>query len=182
MLCENCNENEANVRYMQIVNGQKKEMTLCDKCARELGINNIDFNLPIDFASFLGEFLNDYNSTALLPSFEKREELKCDTCGLTYDDFIASGKFGCADCYEKLSERIDFVLKKLHGSNIHTGKKAKNIVANIKRVDTPAKETQKKLTKNDKLIKLQEDLKIAITEERYEDAAMLRDKIKKLIN
>ena len=55
-------------------------------------------------------------------------------------------------------------------------------MANIKRVDTPAKETQKKLTKNDKLIKLQEDLKIAITEERYEDAAMLRDKIKKLIN
>ena len=34
MLCENCGENEANVRYTQIVNGVKKEMKLCDKCAK----------------------------------------------------------------------------------------------------------------------------------------------------
>ena len=38
MLCENCGENEANVRYTQIVNGVKKEMHLCDKCSKELGI------------------------------------------------------------------------------------------------------------------------------------------------
>ena len=37
MLCQNCGENEANVRYTQIINGEKKEMVLCDKCSKELG-------------------------------------------------------------------------------------------------------------------------------------------------
>lgn len=180
MLCQNCGENEANVRYMQIINGQKKEMILCERCARDLGVSNIDFNLPIDFASFLGEFLNDYNSHNLLPSFEKRDELKCKTCGLTYDDFISSGKFGCADCYDEFSERMDFVLKKLHGNNIHTGKKTKNIITKSENSNSKIpKATIKKPTKKDNLEKLQEDLKIAITEERYEDAAKIRDEIKK---
>lgn len=181
MLCQNCGENEANVRYMQIINGQKKEMILCEKCARGIGVDNISFNLPIDFTSFLGEFLNDYNNATLLPSFEKRDELKCKTCGLTYDDFINSGKFGCEDCYDEFSERIDFVLKKLHGNNIHTGKKAKTIISKTEPLDNAlVKETQKKPTKKDNLIKLQEELKMAIREERYEDAAKLRDEIKKL--
>ena len=187
MLCQNCGNQEANVRYMQIINGQKKEMILCEGCARVLGVDNIDFNLPIDFASFLGEFLNDYNTTALLPSFEKADELKCNTCGLTYDDFVSSGKFGCADCYNAFVEKIDFVLKKLHGNNIHTGKKTKNIVVNTENLeDVPVKETKKKKADmeirpyKDNLMNLQEDLKAAIREERYEDAAGIRDEIKKL--
>ena len=59
MLCENCGENEANVRYTQIVNGVKKEMKLCDKCADELGIGEMDFNMPINLSSFLSDFFLD---------------------------------------------------------------------------------------------------------------------------
>ena len=41
MLCQNCGKNEVNFRYTQIVNGVKKEMALCDKCAKELGLETI---------------------------------------------------------------------------------------------------------------------------------------------
>ena len=49
MLCQNCGENEANVRYTQIVNGVKKEMVLCEKCSKELGIGNLNLSMPINF-------------------------------------------------------------------------------------------------------------------------------------
>lgn len=58
MLCQNCGQREANVKYTQIINGVKKEMTLCDICAKELGLEDIHVNMPIDFSSFLGDFLD----------------------------------------------------------------------------------------------------------------------------
>ena len=62
MLCQNCGENEANVKYTQIVNGEKKEMILCEDCARKMGIGNFKMNIPINFSNFLGDFFDDYKS------------------------------------------------------------------------------------------------------------------------
>ncbi len=180
MLCENCGENEANVRYTQIVNGVKKEMHLCDKCSKELGIGNFDFNMPINFSSFLGDFFEDEKE--FLPSFGVAEKLICNNCGMTYDEFINTGKFGCEDCYEIFSNKIDPILKNIHGGNRHIGR---GILPNAnRRIENISKPVQAKNveTKNEdnKLDELKNDLKKAIKEERYEDAAKLRDEIKKL--
>ena len=127
MLCENCGENEANVRYTQIVNGVKKEMKLCDKCAQKLGIGNMHFNLemPFSFNNFFGELMDDYND-AFMPTLALPKTLKCDRCGTTFDDFVEDGKFGCANCYDVFEERLDPVLKRLHGGNRYIGRKAKS--------------------------------------------------------
>lgn len=182
MLCENCGENEANVRYTQIVNGVKKEMKLCKNCADELGIGDMDFNMPINLSSFLTDFFDD-SVDSLLPEFIKKEELRCNECGMTYDDFIHTGKFGCANCYNTFSNKIDPILKNLHPANRHVGRKGK-IVKSVLDKDTIKKEEVKKETKQDseisKIDSLKEDLKQAIKEERYEDAARIRDEIKKL--
>ena len=61
MLCQKCNKNEANVKYTQIINGEKKQMFLCEGCSEKLGINDIHFNMPISFNSFLEDFFNDMN-------------------------------------------------------------------------------------------------------------------------
>ena len=45
MKCENCGRNEANVKYTQIINGEKKQMFLCEECSEKLGINDIHFNM-----------------------------------------------------------------------------------------------------------------------------------------
>ena len=47
MLCQNCGKNEVNFRYTQIINGVKKEMALCEKCAKDLGLEKMDFNLSL---------------------------------------------------------------------------------------------------------------------------------------
>ena len=53
MLCDHCHEREANVKYTQIINGQKKEMNLCEKCSQELGIGNMQFNMPLSFSNLI---------------------------------------------------------------------------------------------------------------------------------
>lgn len=185
MLCQKCNKNEANVKYTEIVNGEKKEMMLCEECSHLMGLDNISFNMPIDFSSFFGGLLDDeYNSPEYMPLFQTVKELKCDNCNMTYNEFINQGKLGCEECYNVFSTKIDNILKRLHGDSRHRGRKAINASEN----QNANKDTKRKLKnevenkKENKIDKLQKDLKKAISEERYEDAAKIRDEIKSLGN
>lgn len=188
MLCQRCNKNEANVRYTEIVNGEKREMMLCEECSHKLGLDNINFNMPIDFSSFFGGLLEDeaYSNQEFMPLFQSVKELKCDNCNMTYDEFISQGKFGCPECYDVFSNKIDSLLKRLHGSNKYKGRRALN--STIKQDESSVKVSpldgseKEKSTKETKLEKLQKDLKKAVAEERYEDAAKIRDEINSLKN
>lgn len=175
MLCQNCNHNEANVRYTQIINGEKKEMFLCDKCSKELGIDNMKLSLPIDFSSFFGDLLNEYDSS-FMPLLQKPNELKCNKCNMTYSEFMELGKFGCDNCYDAFSSRIDTILKRIQGSNRYTGKKAELNEETPKEVVNDEKANPKEKTIQE--LKLQ--LKKLVQEEKYEEAARIRDEIKKL--
>ena len=184
MLCQNCGKNEANVRYTQVINGVRKELNLCSDCARKLGVDRID--IPMDFTSFLGDFFNDYAESSLLPSFSI-DNVKCKTCGMSYNDFIDTGMFGCSDCYDTFSGPIDSLLKNLHGTAKHIGRGAKNVDdllgKNTKNKTSNKTENSNKPLENKNLQKLedlQKQLDKAIKEERYEDAAKIRDKIKEM--
>lgn len=169
MLCQNCNKNQATVRYTQIINGKKTEMHLCEECSNELGINSYSFNMPIEFSSFLSDFMDDYN----IPTLVKQQKLKCDKCNMTYEEFLDIGKFGCSNCYNIFSNKIDGLLKKMNGANRYLGDKRENTNKEIK-------ENSKSKNKNDEIDKLKKELKVAIQKEEYENAAKLRDKIKEL--
>ena len=195
MLCQNCGKNEVNFRYTQIINGVKKEMALCDKCAKSLGLENLDFNMPINFSSFLGDFFGGTESTDFLPSFTKTTTMQCDNCGTTYDEFIDTGKFGCSHCYDIFADGLDNVLKNIHGSARHVGRRSNLSLEDRKTVEEDVQKVKGKKTteveknkenakqnnsKEEKIKQLNMDLKKAIKEERYEDAAKIRDEIKKL--
>lgn len=189
MLCQNCGENEANVKYTQIVNGEKKEMILCEDCARKMGIGNFKMNIPINFSNFLGDFFDDYKSEQLLPSFVKEKNNECNNCGELYKEFIKTGLLGCEECYDVFQNRLDPILKNLQGNVKHVGRRPLNIEEKIEnkevnkdvKVESNKEEKQTKENKKEnELMKLQKDLNKAIEEERYEDAAVIRDEIKKL--
>ena len=151
MLCQKCNKNEANVKYTEIINGEKKEMMLCEECSHELGLDNMNFNMPIDFSSFFGGLLDDeYNSKDFMPLFQKVKELRCNNCNMTYDDFINQGKLGCEECYNVFSNKIDNILKRLHGDNKHLGRKALNSRSNQANVEFDSKINNKKEIKESK--------------------------------
>ena len=172
MLCDNCKNREANVKYTQVINGVKKEMNLCEECSQKLGITN-NLSMPIDFASFLGDFMGDYTQ-AFSPLISDTKVIKCSKCNRSYDDFIETGKFGCDNCYDVFSDNIDSLLKRIQGSNRYIGKRINNtniIEKNNKTVIDDKKDKIRKLK-----LKINELVKL----EKYEEAAKVRDEIKKI--
>ena len=182
MLCDNCGKREANVRYTENINGKARELNLCEECSEKLGIGGMDFNMPIDFSSFLGGFMDDLMTPEIMPMFNSLKTLTCDNCGSSFEDIINTGKVGCKDCYSVFEDRIDPILKRIQGSDRHVGRIGKIIDNKIdsKIEEKDQKQEIVKTNEHDKLSKLKEDLKQAIKDERYEDAARIRDEIKKM--
>lgn len=174
MMCSNCGKKEANFMYTEIINGVKKEVRLCSDCARKLGyLDNMSFNMPLDFSNFFGDFLNEYDS--LMPSLfaEKTKALKCSSCGTDYDEFLTTGQFGCSNCYDVFQDRIEPLLRQLHGDTKYLGKKSANRLSKIN-VNLEKEEVKE----DNKLNTLKRNLKEAIKVENYEEAAKIRDEIK----
>ncbi len=189
MLCDNCGKRQANVRYSENINGRKKELNLCEECSRKLGINSrMDFSMPIDFSSFFGEFMEDFATPEFMPLFNEIKELQCDQCGYTFDDIVNTGKLGCGNCYDVFESRLDPIIKRIQGANRHVGRIGKVLDNKIEqKMENKASEKseqkpEKEIKKETEIEKLEEQLKQAIKEERYEDAAKIRDEIKKKDN
>ncbi len=103
---------------------------------------------------------------------------------MSYENFIKNGKFGCDECYTTFEDKIDNLLKNIHGVNRHIGRKAKRFSTYETQKDNTKVEKQEieESKTDEKIKKLKNRLKQEIKEERYEDAAKTRDEIKKLSN
>ncbi len=166
MKCSHCHENEANTHIKRVINGKKEEMYLCSECAKELGIME-EFE-PFSMDTFFGNFLGA--GAAALNSLAGVE--RCSYCGSSFNDIINSGKVGCANCYSKFEDRLNPSIEKMHGRTKHVGKN----VTYIEEKD----ETDEQQQPVSEIDRLKNDLKLAVKEQRFEDAAVIRDKIKSL--
>ena len=181
MLCDNCGKREANVRYSENINGRRKELNLCEECSKKLGITGMDFNMPIDFSSFFGEFMEDFTASEFMPLFNEIKSLKCNKCGYNFEDIVNTGKLGCGQCYDVFEEKLDPIIRKIQGANQHVGRIGKVIDNKIeKSMNSKSNFNEKEQSKKSEIEKLQIKLKQAIKEEKYEEAAKIRDEIKAL--
>ena len=155
MRCDACEDKNATVYLTQIVDGQMQKVNLCDACAKEKGVTD-----PTGFA--LADLLLGLGSDEKvnLPG----DELACETCGFTQSGFKKNGRLGCSECYQVFGGGLDSLVKAMHKGTLHVGK-----------VPTRYKVT-KRFT--DQITELKQRLKIAITDENFEEAAKLRDEIK----
>lgn len=185
MLCDNCKKREANVMYSENINGAKKELHLCEECSEKLGIGKMDFDISKDLSNLFGNFMEGFATPEFMPLFEHMKDIQCEQCGFTFDDIVETGKLGCGKCYETFEEKLEPILKRIQGNTRHIGRIGKISSNEIKgSVDKNQKEETKNDNENQKseVESLQEQLKQAIKEERYEDAAKIRDEIKKREN
>lgn len=170
MLCDNCGKNEATIKLTQVINGKKTEMMICEECGKKMGITEINFEMPIDLSNFLGDFISKQENEEMMPFDIPNATLKCNKCNMTYEEFLNTGKFGCEECYNAFGYKVDSLLKRIQGTDKYIGRKANHNENN-------------KIQENknvSRLEKLQQELKLAIKEERYEDAAKMRDEIKNI--
>ena len=181
MLCDNCGKREANVRYSENINGKTRELNLCEECSEKLGIGQMDFSMPMDFSNFFGDFVEEFTKPEWMPLLNNVKTLTCNNCGYTFDDIVNTGKLGCPNCYDVFENELDPIIKRIQGTNRHVGRIGKIIDNKIDKKYNKGKTEENIAKKEEKtrLEQLQEDLKNAIKEERYEDAAKIRDEIKK---
>ena len=178
MLCQNCGKREANIHYTQIINGVKKEMILCEDCARELGVEKVHFDMPMQFSNFFEDMFEPYTDNHFFGGLQAPRTVVCEKCSTSFDEFMQNGLLGCANCYDTFADRIDTILKSLQGSSRHIGRRAIN-EAKVENT-TATMEDKKENDNNSKLEQLKRELKKKIQEENYEEAAKIRDEIKKL--
>lgn len=178
MKCDKCN-NEATVLFEQNINGKVTKQCLCEKCAQELNIDTSMKKFNEEFTDILDNMFN-FNFGDYL-TIDEPKKVKCSVCGNSYDDFIHKTKLSCANCYNTFKTDLDNVIKRLQASNRHIGKKYLSLNDNInKKVEN--KQNLNVENRQDTIEQLKEKLNKAIEEERYEDAAIIRDEIKKRSN
>ncbi len=156
MLCEKCGKNNATTHIKTVVNGVTREYNLCESCAAAHGYTTN--TLTGMLASMFGDYGKHEN---LAPS------VTCSVCGSAFRDIAKSGKVGCAECYKIFYQDLLPYLKRVHGSVSHIGKVPNSaplaVVNNAPTIE-----------------QLRNELSRLVTEENYEQAAVVRDKIKEL--
>jgi len=135
---------------------------LCEQCAKGKGVND-----PAAFS--LADLLLGLGASEEVEKASGRKESPCPSCGFTHADFKKTGRLGCPICYEHFSDGLVTLLKSMHKGVRHVGKVPKRF-----------KELKKALDVSDRLKALQRKLTKAINEEKFEQAAELRDEIKTL--
>jgi protein arginine kinase activator len=144
----------------------KSEIHLCEACARNVGLNSklSNFSLTVpEMLSFL-----DVSEVEDL-----KDSTKCHMCGQTFMDYNREGKLGCPECYADMKDSLNNVIISYHGDNKHVGKSPCNFS------NTQIEMIEKIEVENEcSLDELQMELEKAVFDERYEDAAFLRDKIR----
>lgn len=161
MKCDMCHANEATVHLTEIINNNVSKLHLCEECAKEKSQEMEEHFGLADLLSGLAD---------LAPVMEKTERkipdagIKCPSCGFSSQNFRKMGRLGCPKCYETFKNQLSPLLRKIHGSDTHTGKMPSG-----------------KEAVQDRIVLL-EDLKTAldraIRQEEFEEAARLRDQIK----
>ncbi|MCX5694095.1 MAG: UvrB/UvrC motif-containing protein [Candidatus Omnitrophica bacterium] len=163
MLCDICGKNPATVHLTEIIDEQMNELHLCEDCARhKSAAMEQQFGLS-DLLAGMADFEK--------PSDKEEESvtIKCPACGLAYADFKKIGRLGCGECFNAFRKYLAPLLKRIHGSNQHVGKNP-----------TKAKTQVKSSKKKSGLQELKDQLQRAIQQEAFEEAARLRDQIKKI--
>ena len=164
MICQHCNTHKATTHIKRMVNGHAEEFHLCRNCARESGLfggNDFGFHLSDLFSGFLG------SSVSQQPSVQAP---RCGLCGATLNEIIKSSAVGCAQCYEAFYTQLKPTLQRIHGSLEHTGKTPEDGNPDL-RVRREREQV---------LAGLREQITQAIKLENYEEAARLRDEIRRM--
>ncbi len=184
MLCDKCKKNNAVVFYNENINGVKKSFALCSECAKKAEESG-EITTQYVFENPFDEAINSFN-TILGGLFGKptglrsavKEKKKCSLCGMTFDDILDSGKVGCSNCYMTFADDLEDIIKRIHGTSRHVQNR---IAENTENNTEPENEKAEEISENSRRIsELKSRLDEAVRDERYEEAAKLRDEINEL--
>lgn len=156
--CQAC-QKTATIHLTQIVDGKISKIDLCEDCVhKEKYVGDLAFGKVEQLAEGLKKVVVGQLGQNALPP--------CPACGIRVDQIGKSGRVGCSTCYDHFGDVLSNWVEKVQGALGHAGK-------------VPAHSGRKAEGPQLKSA-WQRDLAEAVAEERYEDAAVLRDRLRKL--
>lgn len=114
MLCQCCGKNPATTYLKTVSGGKLTEYALCPECALQIGCGNFFAGLGYRIDGIAGELFGDD---------AEGDERRCACCGSSFSDIVRSGRVGCTECYRTFYDRLLPVIRQIHGSDIHRGKR-----------------------------------------------------------
>jgi protein arginine kinase activator len=156
MKCQSCSST-ATVHLTDIINGRKKELHLCQACAEHQQlIKKQELNLPAILQTLIGHHLGKLT--------DELAQLACPHCGIKYMEFRAEGRLGCPNDYLVFRASLEPLLERIHRAGKHVGKVPRHRPSAARAAE---------------LVELRQKLRLAVDSESYEEAAGIRDLIRK---
>lgn len=156
MICDNCKIRESVISFTKIEDNEVTEVHLCKECAAKKFKGNF---LMIDgFKDFFKELFNTEETIDI--------EKTCRFCGRRIEEVLKTSNLGCIHCYDEFRDEINDFLQNYQLSSVHKGKIPKSCPTDLK--------------VGRKILDLKDKLQEALILENYEEAAILRDKIRDL--
>jgi protein arginine kinase activator len=158
MVCDLCKVGEAVIQLTEIEGSGVRQLHLCEKCAAERGVETTVNSAKPQINNFL-QTIHEQMPGA------KGEPVHCPFCSGTLADFRATGRLGCAHCYESFETSLRDLLRRVHGNSRHIGRRyVAPLLSELPHVSSATE--------------LRDRLKRAIEAEQFELAADLRDKLR----
>lgn len=152
MKCDLCGCDNASYIVKESINGVTSVNHYCENCVTSKAKSSLFETYQLPFSHLFSK----------PDSMTHKKELTCPNCKLSLGELRKKGRFGCMACYETFKDILPYYLKRMQSGDTHVGKKD----------ITVSEMTEER--------KLSLELETAIKEERYEDAAILRDKLRAL--
>lgn len=164
MKCQVCNEREAAIIVAMNNGKEESSMYVCHRCIQNMGI---DLHKTI-----LDQIVNQ------ISQISKKENIVCENCGMTLREFSETGRYGCAKCHEYFESKREDSNKDMELQN----KRALQQDAdNRKKLEQYFSSTlDSNSSKFHSILSIKKLLDTAIADENYEEAAKLRDELRKL--
>ena len=162
MICEICREKHADIVFKTVTGNQVATKAMCMACAQTIQQDMMKMFMSLGFRQDQleqGEGITE-QSEETMPRYI------CAECGRPYDSLNESTMAGCASCYDAMREDLEKALQ----DNSHSPE-----AAPLQEVKEAGQERQE-----DSLANLRYRLMEAVINERYEEAAGLRDEIKRI--
>ena len=158
--CDKCNR-PATHHSVEIIKGKKIEKHLCDEHAAEEGLAIKAVHTPIN------ELLTNFVKQQSGQPAQRKQDLACNECGLTFSAFREHSLLGCPHCYGAFEQQLGPLLERAHeGGTHHIGKVPRRAGAGEHR--------------QQRILALRKRLDDAVGREDYETAARIRDDIRVL--
>jgi protein arginine kinase activator len=160
--CTACQKAIATIVIMDLSEGAVTgSQHVCPACAEQMGIG------APKAPKYAPELLEDLLSAKTGRSRGKPQEV-CPGCGMTPADFRSKGRLGCPRCYDTFRGELMPLLQRIHESQLHRGRLPAVLP------EAPTQTDQRTLSE------VRRRLEEAVRGERYEEAARLRDELRKL--